>query len=89
MGKKTTMGKDREGNYIPPKGKPSGDGQPKSGGQRPVNHLDNLEERDRIADTYTDGPDQPASNVHIRHPNRNPNKDDDGELDKPAYGGGH
>jgi hypothetical protein len=54
------MGKTREGQYIPPKGKPSGDGQPKGAGNLPVNHIDNLEERDRIADTYTDGPDQPA-----------------------------
>jgi hypothetical protein len=80
------MGKTREGQYIPPKGKPSGDGQPKGAGNLPVNHIDNLEERDRIADTYTDGPDQPAANVMMRHPNRNVNKDN---IDQDSYGGGH
>ncbi len=66
-------------------GKPSGEGQPKGTGNLPVNHIDNLEERDRIADTYTDGPDQPAANVPVNNPNRNTDKPD---LDKPAYGGG-
>jgi hypothetical protein len=80
------MGKTRDGQYVPPKGKPSGDGQPKGAGNLPVNHIDNLEERDRIADTYTDGPDQPAANVWVRHQNRNVDKDN---LDQDSYGGGH
>jgi len=75
------MGKDREGKFIPPKGKPSGDGQPKAG-LKPVNNLDNLDARDEIADKYTDGPDQPAANVPVSHPNRNTNKND---PDRPAY----
>lgn len=69
------MGKDREGKYIPPKGKPSGDGQPKAG-LKPVNSIDDLEKRDEIADKYTDGPDEPAANVRVMKPNRNVNKED-------------
>jgi len=68
------MGKDREGKFIPPKGKPSGDGNPKAG-LKPVLSLENLEQRDEIADKYTEGQDTPAANVRVMHPNRNVDKD--------------
>lgn len=75
------MGKDREGKFIPPKGKPSGDGNPKAG-LKPVLNLDNLDERNEIADKYTEGPDEPAANIRVSKPNRNVNKDID---TGPAY----
>lgn len=37
---------------------------------------------DPIEDEYMDG-DKPGANVHMTHPNRNP--DDKPDLDKPAY----
>ena len=67
------MGKDRNGTFVPPKGKPSGEGKSK-GGPKTVYNLDNLEERDEIADKYTDGPDDPAANVAEANPNRNVDK---------------
>jgi hypothetical protein len=75
------MGKNREGNYIPPKGKPSAEGRSKAE-VKTVPHLDNLEQHDEIADKYTEGPDQPAANVRVMNPNRNPNKED---YDNTSY----
>lgn len=43
---------------------------------------DGLEEGKRIRKDYLDGPDEPAENVHVRHPNRNTDKPD---IDKPPY----
>lgn len=37
---------------------------------------------DELEDEYMDG-DKPAANLHMRHPNRNPN--DKPDIDKPAY----
>lgn len=37
---------------------------------------------DALEDEYMDG-DKPGANVHMTHPNRNP--DDKSDLDKPAY----
>jgi hypothetical protein len=69
------MGKDPNGKFIPPKGKPSGDGNSKAG-LKPVNDWENLEEQLDKEDIYTDGPDMPAANVRVRHPNRNVDKED-------------
>jgi hypothetical protein len=55
-------GKDREGSYHPPKGKPSGRGVAKE-----------IETDAAIAEKYTDEDDLPG-NIHVRHPNRNPDK---------------
>lgn len=38
---------------------------------------------DPLEDEYMDG-DKPASNLHMTHPNRNPNNDKP-DLDKPSY----
>ncbi len=75
------MGKDQNGKFVPPKGKPSGDGNNKAG-LKPVNNWENLEEQLEKEDTYTDGPDTPSANVPLRHPNRNVDKED---YDSTAY----
>jgi hypothetical protein len=57
-------GKDREGSYHPPKGKPSGRG------------IEKEEEAGidaAIAEKYSDEDDLPG-NIRVRHPNRNPDK---------------
>jgi hypothetical protein len=56
-------GKDREGSYHPPKGRPSGDGQGVASGEM-------------IEDVvqYAENDDKLLSNAIIRHPNRNVNK---------------
>jgi hypothetical protein len=75
------MGKNRDGKFIPPKGRPSGEGTPKAG-LKPVLNADDPDKGERIADKYTDGPDQPAANVHVRHINRNTEKE---EIDSGDY----
>jgi hypothetical protein len=76
------IGKDQKGTYIPPKGKPSGEGTPKAG-LKSVNDLDKLDEHYEIADKYTEGPDTPAANVKIMHPNRVPNTPDQDDDTNP------
>ncbi len=63
------------------KGSPSGSGKSKAG-SKPVLNLDNLEEHEKTKEQYTDGPDEPASNVRVLNPNRNTDKPD---IDKPTY----
>lgn len=74
------MGKNKDGRFVPAKGRPSGDGKSKA--EVKVVHVDELEEQNSIEDKYTDGPDTPAANVATRHPNRNVDKD---ELDNNNY----
>ncbi len=75
------MGKDREGNFHPKKGKPSGSGTEGSAGITSgvtgsiENYLD-------LADKYTEGADEMPANVKVRHPNRNVNKGADRREDK-------
>jgi hypothetical protein len=61
------------------KGNPSGVGQSKAG-IKTIKDLDGLEELQQLKETYTDGPDEPASNVRVSNPNRNTNKP---SIDKP------
>jgi Bacterial archaeo-eukaryotic release factor family 7 len=73
------MGKDREGKYHPPKGKPSG-----TKTQRGVTNTDSnsLEEQFKIEEKYSidsEGDDVQA-NVPVRHPNRNVDKGDEHKL---------
>ncbi|HYC84420.1 MAG TPA: hypothetical protein VEB86_04325 [Chryseosolibacter sp.] len=71
------MAKDREGKFHTRKGKPSGPGKIQgTTGLKNINSdaIDNYLE---IADKYTLGEEQPAPNVHLRHPNRNPDKGED------------
>jgi hypothetical protein len=66
----------------PGKGNPSDHGNPKAG-PKPVNGLDNLEERDELKDKHMDGIDDPGPDaLRGSHPNRNHNKPD---IDKPSY----
>lgn len=69
------MGKDQNGKYVPPKGKPSGDGVSKAG-VKPVNDWENIEQQFEKEEDYTQGPDDPAPNVRVLHPNRNVDKED-------------
>ena len=66
------MGKDREGRFHPRKGKPSGVLREGTGLQ-PID-TSSFEEQLEIAEKYTEGEEKPASNVHLRHPNRNVDK---------------
>ena len=85
---KVVIGKNANGTYVPPKGKPSGEGHSKAG-LKSVNDIDNLDEHFEIADKYTEGPDEPAANVRIMHPNRVPNTpDQDGEDSNPRNNDG-
>ena len=66
------MGKDREGKFHPRKGKPSGSLREGTGLQ-PID-TSAIEEQLEIAEKYTEGEEQPAPNIHVRHPNRNVDK---------------
>ena len=74
------MGKDREGKYHPGKGKPSGPSR-ESGGVRPID-TSTLDEHLEIAEKYTEGEEQPAPNIKVRHPNRNVDKREEKQRDK-------
>lgn len=69
------MGKDQNGKFVPPKGRPSGDGVSKAG-VKPVNDWENIEQQFEKEEDYTQGPDDPAPNVRVLHPNRNVDKED-------------
>ena len=71
------MGKSRNGRYVPPKGKPSGNG-------RESHHLTDAfagtdpETENEIASKYTkEGTDEPSENVHVMHENRHLHKGED------------
>src|SRR3989337_3911100 len=74
------MGKDREGKFHPRKGKPSGALREAVG----LQSIDtsSLDEHLEIADKYTDGEEQPAPNIHLRHPNRNVDKREERQRNK-------
>ena len=75
------MKSDKGPNYKK-KGKPSGGEGESVVGLRDVG-VDNWDKEKEISDKYTEGPDeQPAENIHIKHPNRNLDKPD---INKPAY----
>jgi hypothetical protein len=76
------MGKDREGKFHPRKGKPSGALREGLG----VQPLDTsaLDEHLEIADKYTEGEEQPAPNIHVRHPNRNVDKREERQRNKDS-----
>jgi hypothetical protein len=70
------MGKDREGRFHPKKGKPSNDA--KEGlGLRSAMPREDLKKDLEMTDKYTEGEDTLASNVRMRHPNRNTTKQED------------
>lgn len=67
------MGKDSNGNYHPPKGKPSGAGKSEGLGLEATS-TDEMDEFNEITDKYIESPDHLADNVHMRHVNRNTSK---------------
>lgn len=75
------MGKDREGKFHPRKGKPSGSLREGVGLVKPIN-TSALDAQLDIADKYTDGDEMPASNVHVRHQNRNVDKREERQRNK-------
>lgn len=76
------MGKDREGKFHPRKGKPSG--SPGEGvGMQTIDTSD-IEAHLDIADKYTEGEEQPAPNVRVRHPNRNVDKREERQRNKES-----
>ena len=77
------MGKNKNNDFVPPKGRPSGSGKEGSG-LKDAFAVNDLETDNQLADTYTNGEDEPADNVHLRHPNRNVDKgrEDQGETTK-------
>jgi len=66
------MGKTRNGDFIPPKGRPSGDGKGK--GLTDAFAVNSNEKDKELTDKYLEEPDEPAANVHVRHHNRNTDK---------------
>jgi hypothetical protein len=77
------MGKDREGKFHPRKGKPSG--ATRAGvGTQPID-TSALEEHLEVAERYTEGEEQPASNVRVRHPNRNVDKREERQRNKETH----
>jgi hypothetical protein len=71
------MGKDKNGGYIPPKGKPSGSGHETHGLKDAFAAID-PETENEIAAKYTkDHTDELADGVPVRHPNRNLHKGED------------
>jgi hypothetical protein len=75
------MGKDREGKFHPRKGKPSGSGRTDAPGLKPISS-ESFEEHLEIAEKYTEGEEEPAGNLHVRHRNRNTDKREDRQIDK-------
>lgn len=74
------MGKDREGRFHPRKGKPSG--SVKEGiGLQPIDTTA-IDEHMEIAEKYTEGEEEPAANIRVRHPNRNVDKKEERTRNK-------
>ncbi len=77
------MGKDREGKFHPRKGKPAGPGKIEGKtGLKEIN-TNAIEDYLEIADKYTTGEEEPAPNIHVRHPNRNVDKGEERKQEKP------
>ena len=75
------MPKDKNGSFLPPKGRPSGS-EKDTTGLRDAFAINDLETDEELAEKYLDAPDQPSANVHMRHKNRNVNKgEENNELD--------
>ena len=55
-------------------GSPSGTGQSKAAGGKPVDPNQTRAEHEELKEKYTDGPDEPGANVQTNNPNRNLNK---------------
>src|SRR5690606_27448430 len=79
------MGKDREGNYHPPKGKPSDEGNKKGITSPPVSKKKAQRQED-LEDKYdVDADNESAENIKMMHPNRNENKELDRQSPKEQH----
>src|SRR6187551_1449394 len=67
------MAKDREGRFRPSKGKPSSVGKVKAS-ELQIRDIDHIENNFELADKYTTGETEDALSIHIRHPNRDVQK---------------
>lgn len=74
------MGKDKHGRFIPPKGKPSGNGKEDLGVSSSLSP-EAVDKNLEITDKYTNDSEAVAPGVHVLHPNRNVHK----ETAAPAY----
>ena len=68
------MGKDRNGKYHPPKGKPSGAGKSEDGLGIQATPPEKMEQYEKITERYTVDDDTLSPDVYLRHPNRNTEK---------------
>ncbi|KAA8476423.1 hypothetical protein BDE36_3006 [Arcticibacter tournemirensis] len=73
------MAKSKTG-FVPPKGKPSGNGK-ETHGLKNAFAVTDLEQDNAIAEKYTDGADELSPNVNVRHVNRNLSKGEDNSND--------
>jgi hypothetical protein len=64
------------------KGKPSGQGQDKASGAKPVDPNQTRAEHEKLSKKYTDGLGNPSENVKTSDPNRNTDKT---EIDNNKY----
>src|SRR4051812_45875278 len=67
------MGKDKNGTFFPPKGKPSGEGKEK-GVIVPSIDPDAMEQYQEIEEKYIESENETGANVYVRHQNRNVDK---------------
>jgi hypothetical protein len=71
------MAKERNGAFVPPKGKPTGNGR-ETHQLKDAFAVTDPETEKEIAAKYTkDGADELADGVHVRHVNRNLHKGED------------
>lgn len=73
------MAKTKTG-FVPPKGKPSGNGK-ETHGLKDAFAVNDLEQDNEIAEKYTNGADELSANVNLRHVNRNLGKGEDNSND--------
>lgn len=73
------MAKTKTG-FVPPKGKPSGNGK-ETHGLKDAFAVNDLEQDNEIAEKYTNGGDELSANVKLRHVNRNLDKGEDNSND--------
>jgi hypothetical protein len=76
---KLHMGKERNGRFIPPKGRPSGSGKD-SAGLKNAFAVNDPETDQEISNKYAENIEDLAQNV-VRHKNRNVNKGEENDED--------
>jgi hypothetical protein len=71
------MAKNKNGTFVPPKGKPTGSGS-ETHQLKDAFAVTDPETENEIAEEYTkDGTDEIAEGIHVRHVNRNLHKGED------------